>query len=285
MALALSIPATYATAYGFMFPYGKLLQSLAESNLLPAPLKWTTSFSGTPYVALMLGSTFGFLICMAVYFYEHLELIIFETTMLSAFLGYISEAIGYIAMQTKFQSIKREFHSPLGIYGAIYCMLVFGLCAISVIAFQESQMALIAVFSIQSMLSMYYFLFAKKNQTFSPEESKILFVAHVITHNQTAHKHRNKPKKVPTNSKIVPITRQGSKGSLGGPSSFGRISSFQDSSILDDGQRMSQGLVSGDSCADLKELNGQDSNQPVKRLIPLPALPPIQHVNKDIENV
>lgn len=185
-----------------MFPYGKLLQSLAESNLLPSPLKWTTSFSGTPYVALILGSTFGFVVCVAVYFYEELELIIFETTMLSAFLGYISQAIGYIAMQTKFQSIKREFHSPLGIFGAIYCILVFGLCALSVVAFQTTQHALFAVISIQTMTSIYYFSYAKKRQTFSPEESKILFVAHVITHN-TKGKSRQRPRKIKT-SKVQP---------------------------------------------------------------------------------
>ena len=33
--VVLSLPATYATAFGFMYGYGKLIAALASSNLLP----------------------------------------------------------------------------------------------------------------------------------------------------------------------------------------------------------------------------------------------------------
>eukprot|EP01035_Chromulina_nebulosa_P017361 gene17361-22908_t len=42
-ALILSLPATYATAFGFIFPYGRLIESLSNSKLLPKILSSTTN--------------------------------------------------------------------------------------------------------------------------------------------------------------------------------------------------------------------------------------------------
>jgi len=47
----LSIPATFATGYGFVFAYGKLLNALAGSGLMPAIFEKRTHLMGTPYVA------------------------------------------------------------------------------------------------------------------------------------------------------------------------------------------------------------------------------------------
>jgi ethanolamine permease len=284
-ALILSLPATYATAYGFMLPSGKLLYSLASSKLLPEPLKWTTSFSGTPYVALIFGSILGYLICIVVYFNPILNAYIFNICILSSFLGYISQCIGFIAMQTKFQNIKREFHSPLGISGAVYALLVFGLCVLSVIAFQSDQFALVCVAAIQSVLAAYYFGYAKSHQTFSPEESKVMFVAHVITHNQAGHKHRNKNKNkayvYSTQNKIVPSSTLGSKLARGdsGLGALSRmVSSVMEGGEKDDevppldankgGLKLVHVMSKGDVSKNETSITG-DSSQ-TKHLIPIP---------------
>ena len=41
--IILSVPATYATAFGFIYPYGKLLEAMSNSKLLPTPLSWKTN--------------------------------------------------------------------------------------------------------------------------------------------------------------------------------------------------------------------------------------------------
>jgi len=52
----LAIPATYATAFGFIFAYGRLLESMAQSGLLPNALTLVTEKTGAPYIALWAGN-------------------------------------------------------------------------------------------------------------------------------------------------------------------------------------------------------------------------------------
>ena len=54
----LAIPATYATAFGFMFAYGRLLESMAQSGLLPHSFTLVTETTGAPYIALWAGIYF-----------------------------------------------------------------------------------------------------------------------------------------------------------------------------------------------------------------------------------
>ena len=120
-----------------------------------------------------------------------------------AFTAYFTQCYGYIAMQTKFTNIKREFVSPLGIPGAVFGSLVFLLGAISVIGFQnDNQFAFIAYLSIVFIVSLYYYFYSKHHQTFSDDEQKILFVAHVINYNVN----RNRQ---PTRARKLKITASG----------------------------------------------------------------------------
>lgn len=188
-AIALAFPATYATAFGFIFSYGKLLMALSNSKLIPAVFGIVTdsktSSHPVPYVALILGSVMGYLICILVFFFPDIALYLFNICMLSGFFAYMSQCYGYIALQFKFQNIKREFKSPLGIFGAAWAFCVFLLGAIGVIAFQgDDQVAVISFVCLAFLLSLYYFLVSQYTQTFSPDEQKIMFVAHVINFNQ-----------------------------------------------------------------------------------------------------
>ena len=49
----------------------------------------------------------------------------------------------------------------------------------TVVALLDSQFALIVFVSIVGLLSVYYYAYAKSRQTFSEDERKVLFVAHV----------------------------------------------------------------------------------------------------------
>ncbi len=44
MATIFSLPAVYATAFGFIYGYGKILQSMAASKLLPSAFEMTLGF-------------------------------------------------------------------------------------------------------------------------------------------------------------------------------------------------------------------------------------------------
>jgi hypothetical protein len=106
---------------------------------------------------------------------------LFNICMLSAFGTYLSQFCGFIALRTRFSSLNRDFRSPLGISGAVFGGIVFSIAAVGVIAFQDdNQVALISFICLLAMQSAYYFFYAKRFEKFSPEESKILFVAHVM---------------------------------------------------------------------------------------------------------
>jgi len=190
IATLLSIPATYATAFGFIYAYGKLMVAMADSKLLPELFQRRLPSTGAPYLALITGSTLGYGICLIVYYYPYFGQQLFNVCILCAFSAYSAQCIGYIQLNTKFKNLKREFRSPLGIYGAVYSMIVFLLAAISVIGFQQDQhFAVLMVLIMCAVFSIYYFSYAKYRQTFSEEERKVLFVVHVINCESQCHQY------------------------------------------------------------------------------------------------
>ena len=181
-ATLLSIPATYATAFGFIFSYGRLMVSMSESRLLPRILrsKWGNEKSGTPYVAFIVGSIIGFFVCILVYFIPVIQNYLFNVCILSACGAYISQFIGFINLRTRYAELPRYYRSPIGLSGAILGIIIFSLASISVVGFQnDGQLAFITVVIIGILNSIYYFLVARNHQKFSRDELKILFNAHV----------------------------------------------------------------------------------------------------------
>jgi len=196
-ATVLSLPATFATAYGFIFSYGKLLHALAASRLLPEVLARTSEAQGTPFSAIICGSLVSYGICLLVFFVPSVSDYLFNICILCAFVAYCTQCIGYWFMKTKFSRINRLFKSPLGLAGAWYAFFIYFFGIISVIGFQEDQQtALISTLVVWALLSAYYFSYAKYKQTFSADEQKILLVAHVINHNIRGAAQRRAKKKV-----------------------------------------------------------------------------------------
>jgi len=189
MAAALSIPATFATAFGFIFSYGKLLHAMAESKLIPVVCGYTIGEQKTPYVAILLGSLVSYGINLLVFFAPVVGPHLFNICMLSACSAYITQCVGYMFVRRNFDHLPREFKSPLGLFGPCYSIAVFSLGIVSIIGFQgDNQVAFISFLCICAVFSLYYFLVAKKIQTFSPDENKILLKAHVVIHNTRKHK-------------------------------------------------------------------------------------------------
>ncbi|GAB9466635.1 hypothetical protein Gpo141_00004005 [Globisporangium polare] len=126
-ATILSLPATYATAFGFMWCYGKLITSMANSGLLPPILAKTSSVNDTTYVSLIFGSLLSYLIFLAVHLNPGI-------TAIAGFQG----------------------------NGGVEILVFLGLVA---------------------LLTLYYFAYARRKQTFSDQENRVLLVAHVMKFN------------------------------------------------------------------------------------------------------
>jgi len=181
----LSLPGAFATSFGFMWAYGKLIAAMSTSRLLLPFCAKTTKASSTPYNALLIGSAFSYSLCLLVHFDPEIGESFTGVCMLSASMSYAGQCVGYIALKKNYRNIKSsEFKSPFGIAGAIVSLLVWLLMAVSLLTIHDDGgkdaigFALIVV-----LFTVFYFGYARKRQTFSPQENKIMLVAHVTKFN------------------------------------------------------------------------------------------------------
>ena len=180
-ATILSIPATFATAFGFIMMYGKIMTAMANSKLMPLFLKAHYSKTGAPYMSLIVGSVLSYGVCLVSYWYKDLTIYIFNICILAGFCSYSLQCICYILIKTKYSNIERHFVSPFGLIGGVVSLCVWVLGIISVACFQnDDQKALIAVCVLFGSFTVWYFIYAKYQQSFSDEEKEIFFRLYVI---------------------------------------------------------------------------------------------------------
>jgi ethanolamine permease len=196
IATLFSIPAMYATTFCFMWGYGKLISAMATSKLLPPKLALEHPKYHTPYNAVIFGSMLSYLICLLVYFVPAVDKYMYNICMAAAFLGYISQCVGYIALRVNYSNIRSSsFRSPFGVPGAVYSLTVWVLGFVSVCGFQQHSEVEVGIFVVViACLSVFYFSYAQGRQTFSQQETKIFLVAHVMKLGKKAKRKKLHPK-------------------------------------------------------------------------------------------
>ncbi|KAG7382153.1 hypothetical protein PHYPSEUDO_005179 [Phytophthora pseudosyringae] len=224
-ATVLSLPATYATGFGFMWCYGKLIVAMAMSRLLPSFLSKTTKENETPYGALMAGSAVSYALCIVSYFVPAVGKNLFKICILSAFMSYTGQCVGYISLKHNYRNIKSsEFQSPFGVAGAVYSMVIWILSIIAVIGFQDSGGVEIIAFSVTVvLLTLFYFSYARKRQTFSAAENRVMLVAHVTKFNvkkKVAGRNRSHQKGSSNSKRTTGATENSQTESKWGPKSM-----------------------------------------------------------------
>ena len=173
-----ALPSLFATCFGFIFCYGRLLYALGQSCMVN-PVFGKATAHGTPYVALIGASVLGYVVCVVSYYVPEVRSTVFSLAALCGTTVYISHAVSFIYFRTTFARFDREFRSPLGIPGACVVMLVYGLVIIAVIGFQPTYYGIYSYLVLVLALSLYYFFVARHNQFFSKQEQEILFAGHV----------------------------------------------------------------------------------------------------------
>ena len=180
IAIIFSLPATFATAYGFVFAYSRIMIAMARSALLPPLLMRTYGKYHTPYVSIIVGSLISYGLCLLVYFRPTTGQYLFPTCILSAFCAYVCQFVGYIIFKVKYDQHKRLFTSPWGISGAVFGAIVFFIGAVAVCIFQEDEYYNLMIMSVLiCTYTLAYFGYSKKKQNFSAEE-KIFWPVHIL---------------------------------------------------------------------------------------------------------
>ena len=191
-ALALSIPATFATAFGFIYGYGRVILSMARSGLFPPILVRTYGEYKTAGAAIIFGSVISYLVVILAFFVPIIVTYLFNVCILAGYTGYISQLVGFLLFRIRHPDQERKYISPLGITGAVYPIFIFTLCAISVIGFQnDSSFAFIMYIIFIAVATIYYYAYAKSRQFFSVEE-KFIFILQIVKCKSTLLAQKNK---------------------------------------------------------------------------------------------
>jgi ethanolamine permease len=178
--LYFAIPAIYTSGFTFMYYYSSQVRAMGKSGLIGGCLGYDIPGLKTPVPALVFGAIIGFLVGLRYQFYPGLkDDNIFSISLIGAVLTYLSQFISFITFRLFYPTIKREFISPLGIAGAIYGMLIFGIVLITLLGLEKSP-AIIAFAIYLVVLLIYYFCVVRYHQTFSEEEKTVLFKAYLM---------------------------------------------------------------------------------------------------------
>ena len=175
-----NIPATVMSGFGFMYYYGQQLSAMGDSGLINPCFGWELPRRLSPVVAIFSGTAVAYMLCVIQWYYPDSGEQIYALSILGSSATYISIFASYIMFRNYYPTIKREFVSPLGTFGAVYGALVFALCFISICGFQEDQVAIIVFGIVMVVASIYYYFVVRTRQTFSKEEKTVMFKAYLL---------------------------------------------------------------------------------------------------------
>ncbi len=127
-AVLLVLPATYATAFGFLFSMGRQMSAMSKSGLFPKVLSVMYYSDGenmdvqVPVVALVMGSLNGYCVLLVLWFNfgdrTMMRYLLLNICLLASFAVYMSIFVSFIMYRRKNSSLDkgRPFFNPLGKY-------------------------------------------------------------------------------------------------------------------------------------------------------------------------
>eukprot|EP01034_Spumella_vulgaris_P021320 gene21320-27350_t len=184
-ALIFTLIAKFATAFGFMFAFSRQTAALQRSKLL---LTAFTDKYGEEFClecGLVVGSLFGYVVILVIWLTRHSFIRYLENAcLLGSFTAYIGIFASYYVFRSRFSNLAKTHRSPLGLYGAVYGSVVFGIAFICMASFQDDGGMSILLFAVFiTFMTVNYYVFAVKQQIYSAEEQAVLFIAYVIKAN------------------------------------------------------------------------------------------------------
>ncbi|KAG9411830.1 hypothetical protein AC1031_017456 [Aphanomyces cochlioides] len=189
VATILSIPATFATIFGFMFSYSSILSAMAASKLMYLHPKHQTH-----PVATCAGLAVGLTCCfLADAFPAAFNL--FNPSMIFGFEVNLAQCWNHRFMCVNFKHLARCYRSPLRTYGSGFAAVMWTVHLVALLGFQpSSEASLCIVASTIVLLTIVYRLAVRTHQTLSHEEEKVMLFAHITKRNSSKHRlHSRRP--------------------------------------------------------------------------------------------
>lgn len=189
LAPILSLPGAVGNAFGFLAGCGRQIRSMAGSGLLPEVLQrsYTGSQQNTPIAGLLGGSLLSYLVLLVVYHTMPEDYIhaLFHMCMCSSSVAYMCLLRSYIIFSTRYSNIERPFRSPLGVYGAVYGIVILGYVTVTVFFLDKTNPKQIyrsfyLYMAFLVLAFVYYALVARRFEFFSQEEQDRFMKAYIL---------------------------------------------------------------------------------------------------------
>ena len=161
--------------------WGRQSFAMSRSGLLPHWLSLTWKRRGTPAAALITGAVLSLGASLLVRFIGSegavvANAMLFNIGIIGCCINYEFQALSYLMLRSQYHGVARPFRSPLGIAGAVYVFVVFGLTLAGVMLYDYIWESLAALSTVLAAGLAYYFLYARFHLIMSPEEYRSLFV-------------------------------------------------------------------------------------------------------------
>ncbi len=179
----LNFPAIYAAILTVSFSSARQLYMIAKSGFLPSFFTYKTPQTGTPMVALLVTTAVGVGMAMMLQDYPDFLNPIIRMIDLCTFFIFLNAFVAYILFKKKYSSLPRDFRSPLGIWGAYIGIGINLLEIIAEFKYQNQQDIMIAFYVLLVLfgcVTIFYWVYLVRNQSFSEEEKKLMFKAYLI---------------------------------------------------------------------------------------------------------
>ncbi|CAK4396593.1 unnamed protein product [Aphanomyces euteiches] len=165
VATILSIPATFATIFGFQ------VDATGVGLLRPE--------HQTHPVAACAGSAVG-LICYFLADAFPAAFTLFNTSMIFGFAVNLAQCWNHRFMCVNFKHLARCYRSPLRTFGSGFAAVMWIVHLVALLGFQpSSEASLCIVASTIVLLTILYPLVVRAHQTLSPDEEKVMLFAHI----------------------------------------------------------------------------------------------------------
>lgn len=166
-----------ASLQGIMFAYGRNMYSLSRAGYYPKALS-ITGARKTPWVALVAGAVFGFVVLLIVDILsrrggeagEQATAIVLNIAVWGAVLAYVLQMVSFVLLRQKFPAAKRPYVSPVGVPGAVVAGVIAGITFVGVLVNPDFRPAIVAIAVLYAIGLAAFGAVGRHRLILSPEE-------------------------------------------------------------------------------------------------------------------
>ena len=187
MATMFSYLLIFSSVSTYFYGCCKQLRALSNSKLFPSFLGLTFKDTKIPYNAVIVAALGGFCILLVGLIYDSINIFapmmvnLYAACLMGTYTTYIIIFISFIIFRKKYSTLQRIYRNPFGNIGAYFGIFLTAILLITVIGFSNDDFDGLKIFiCFVSIMSLYYYFYARHRQTFSEDEQKILFVVYLM---------------------------------------------------------------------------------------------------------